>query len=61
MRRLLIILTGIYRQTTLGQFVIITDKDRFVNVRESTIIKSEVIDNLTNRQILFCLKTESEW
>ena len=61
MRKLLIILTCIYSQTTFGQFGIIADKDGFVNVRESANIKSKIIDTLTNGQIVFCLEAEGEW
>ena len=61
MRKLLIILTCIYCQTTFCQFGIIADKDGFVNVRSSPNISNNIIDTLTNGQIVFCMEAEGEW
>ena len=61
MRRLLLILTCLYCQTIYGQFGIIADKDGFVNVRNSPDISNNIIDTLTNGQIVFCLEAEGEW
>lgn len=48
-------------QTTFGQFGIIADEDGFVNVRNSPNISNNIIDTLTNGQIVFCLEAEGEW
>ncbi|HPT01600.1 MAG TPA: hypothetical protein PLJ84_03315 [Bacteroidales bacterium] len=61
MRRLLLILICLYCQTIYGQFGIIADKDGFVNVRNSPDISNNIIDTLTNGQIVFCLEAEGEW
>lgn len=61
MRGFLIILICIFSQTTFGQFGIISDKDGFVNVRNSPNISNNIIDTLTNGQLVFCLEAEGEW
>jgi hypothetical protein len=61
MKGLITILTCILYQTTFGQFGIITDKDGFVNVRNSPNISNNIIDTLNNGQIVFCLEEEGEW
>ena len=61
MRGFLTILTFIFCQTTFGQFGIIADKDGFVNVRSSPNFATNIIDTLTNGQIVFCLDKEGEW
>ena len=61
MKRLLTIFACILFQTTFGQFGIISDKDGFVNVRNSPNISNNIIDTLTNGQIVFCLEAEGEW
>ncbi|MCC7332762.1 MAG: SH3 domain-containing protein [Flavobacteriales bacterium] len=61
MREFLIILTCIFSQTAFGQFGIIADKDGFVNVRNSPNISNNIVDTLTNGQIVFCLEAEGEW
>ena len=61
MKGLLTILICILCHTTFGQFGIITDKDGFVNVRKSPTISNNIIDTLTNGQIVFCLEEEGEW
>lgn len=61
MRGLLIILICILGQTTFGQFGIITDKNGFVNVRNSPDSSNNIIDKLTNGQIVFCFEAEGEW
>ncbi|MDD2799580.1 MAG: SH3 domain-containing protein [Bacteroidales bacterium] len=61
MKGFLTILTCILCQTTFGQFGIIADKDGFVNVRNSPGISNNIIDTLTNGQIVFCLEAEGEW
>lgn len=61
MKGLLTILTCILFQTAFGQFGIIADKDGFVNVRNSPNISNNIIDTLTNGQIVFCLEEEGEW
>lgn len=58
---LLTIIICIAFQTAFGQFGIITDKDGFVNVRNSPDISKNIIDTLTNGQIVFCLEEEGEW
>ena len=61
MRVLLTLLTCIFFQTTFGQFGIIADEDGFVNVRNSPNISNNIIDILTNGQIVFCMEAEGEW
>jgi hypothetical protein len=61
MKGLLTIFACILFQTTFGQFGIISDKDGFVNVRNSPNISNNIIDTLTNGEIVFCLEAEGEW
>lgn len=61
MRGFLIILICFFSQSTFGQFGIISDKDGFVNVRNSPNISNNIIDTLTNGQLVFCLEAEGEW
>ena len=61
MKGLLTIFACILFQLTFGQFGIIADKDGFVNVRNSPNISNNIIDTLTNGQIVFCLEAEGEW
>ena len=61
MKSLLTIFACILFQTTFGQFGIISDKDGFVKVRNSPNISNNIIDTLTNGQIVFCLEAEGEW
>jgi len=61
MKGLLLILACIFSQTTLGQFGIIADKDGFVNVRKSPDISNNIIETLTNGQVVFYLEEEGEW
>lgn len=61
MKTLLTILICIIYKTTLGQFAIIADKDGFVNVRKSAEISNNIIDTLTNGQVVFCFELEGEW
>ncbi|MFN8437778.1 MAG: SH3 domain-containing protein [Cytophagales bacterium] len=61
MKELLTVLACILCQTTFGQFGIISDKDGFVNIRNSPNISNNIIDTLTNGQIVFCLEEEGEW
>ena len=62
MRGLLTILTCILLyQTTFGQFGIISDKDGFVNIRSSAGSSNNIVDTLTNGQIVFCFEAEGEW
>jgi hypothetical protein len=61
MKGLLTILACILCQTTFAQFGVIADKDGFVNVRNSPTISDNIIDTLTNGQIVFCLEEEGEW
>jgi len=61
MKVLLTIFTCILFQSSYGQFGIIADKDGFINVRNSPNVSNNVIDKLTNGQIVFCLEAEGEW
>ncbi len=61
MKGTIIILTCILYQTTFGQFGIIADKDGFVNIRKSPNTSNNIIDTLTNGQVVYCLEEEGEW
>jgi len=61
MKTYLLLLTLICVQATFGQFAIISDKDGFANVRKSNEIGNNIIDTLTNGQIVFCLEEMNGW
>jgi len=62
MRNLLTILALFSFQMTHGQFAIVSDKDGFANVRKSGDIEHNIIDTLTNGQIVYCLEGENpDW
>jgi hypothetical protein len=61
MKGLFTILMCFLYQTIFGQFGIVSDKDGFVYVRNSPNISKNIIDTLTNGQIVFCLEAEGEW
>lgn len=61
MKGLLTILTCILCQSIFGQFGIIADRDGYVNVRNAPNISNNIIDTLTNGQVVFCLEEEGEW
>lgn len=62
MRGFLTILTcTLLFQTTFGQFGIIVDKDGFVNIRSSAGISNNIVDTLSDGQIVFCFEAEGEW
>jgi len=62
MRNMLTLLALLSFQVTFGQFAIIADKDGFTNVRKSGDIGKNIIDTLTNGQIVYCLEGENpDW
>ena len=61
MKPLLTILISTFCQTIFGQFGIVADKNGFANVRNSPDISDNIIDTLTNGQIVFCFEGEGEW
>jgi hypothetical protein len=61
MKALFTLITCILYQTSFGQFGVIFDKDGFVNVRNSPSISNNIIDTLTNGEVVYCLEAEGEW
>lgn len=61
MKILSTILVCMLCHTAFGQFAIIADKDGFANVRSSAVIAENIIDTITNGQIVYCFEPEKDW
>lgn len=44
-----------------AQFVIVSDKDGYVNVRENADTQSKITDKLNNGHLIFCFENKSDW
>ena len=55
------IFTLIMSQAIFGQFAIISDKDGFVNVRNSANIGNNISEKLENGFVIYSFEPKSNW
>lgn len=61
MRQILTIVLLIYFSNLFGQFALVADKDRFVNVREKGVKNSKILDQLQNGHLIYCFENNGNW
>lgn len=46
---------------SLSQFAIIKDKDGFSQIRESAAVKANIVDSISNGEVVYCFEAEGNW